>query len=156
MTLSRRDRLAAALALDCLRSDDGIHAAEALSASLRDGPFMWPYLIWDSWERALADGDAFAVKRYGSWRLLRARLALLLRATLRADAVDFSRRRCASCGSRYTIAEPDDDGLPSFWCGRERRWQSDGPGVWDRRITPLWQSEAINDRAAKARERMGR
>ena len=64
-------------------------------------------------------------------RLLRARLALLLRAMLRADAGDFGRWVCPGCGEEcYEAAR---------YCYRDGTGELARPMVPHRRITPLWE-----------------
>jgi hypothetical protein len=109
--LSRRDRAAIAIALECLRFakwEPDVAVADA-------------YGILVAGERvAKATRDAvfgaWGIDGRG-WRLLRARLALYLRALLRADRGDYG---------------------PTEWLGCSCSCDGDRGGWAPRRITPLW------------------
>jgi hypothetical protein len=137
MTLTRRDRAAMVLALECLRNythpldaRDAIqdaHAALGLPNFGNDGARVTLDL-------------ALAATLRGAWvwdgrasRLLRARLALLLRVMLRVDAGDD--------GPRERIDEwfRDDRGPRLEAEGWARTW-----GGWEKRtpIRPLWEIAA--------------
>ena len=100
--LSRRDRAACLLALECLRemmspvmSDACVRAAADV---LESGGEVSVYLIFASLPEA--------IPTYQRARLLRARLALYLRALLRADRGDFgTRARCGWCNGTGCPAE---------------------------------------------------
>jgi hypothetical protein len=64
-------------------------------------------------------------------RLLRARLALLLRAMLRANAGDCGRARCSGCRCRTRSQTVIASGFCGC-CERSAEWHRD-------RITPLWE-----------------
>lgn len=129
--LSRRERCAMQLALEVLRSEP-LEAEPALTDALvvlgiahdhgsalcgvieRAGRWSrWPHAMWGMERRE---------------RLIRARLALYLRARLRADRGDCGLWKCTTCVTAV---------LPTKHCpfcerGRPR-------GEQHRRITPLWQ-----------------
>lgn len=139
MTLSRRDRAACVLAYECLRRDgcaDSLDVLEhgdtvhALSAAIdvprcNAAPLHSPEVA--AWLH--------------EWRLLRARLALFLRATLRVNRLDYwgdpepyrAPRRdvaemlghCARCGWTYGDADPAKEDCAGM--GRTGR-------IW-----PLWE-----------------
>ena len=118
--MTRRDRAAMRLALEVLRRGGWtcirdvrlvlVHgdAARELAAHV-------PAAQW-------SPGDRIA-------RLLRARLALYLRALLRADAGDYGRAWCSLCGPRCP-------GVCECWDMGRRL----GPRT--RRYTPLWERRA--------------
>lgn len=150
MTLSRRDRAAMVLALELLRDSawDG-HGRDSAAtnrlANARD--VMW---LGDTFEIA----DAVSRHRYSQAapRLLRARLALTLRALLRADAGDFGRyERIVSCTKHGRVGRTyyPDIRMSCDRCGhewRERdRWskESGDAYAWGGRVfempRALWQ-----------------
>lgn len=140
--MTRRDRAAMALALECARDAacriDAETAMESACEALRNGGPMayairsgvlWAQELW-----AIADRGR---EGFVGWRrlclVLRARLALLLRALLRADAGDFGSRRlwCPACCSRRVATSRNGGPWACEVCGT--------PGVFTPRITPLWE-----------------
>jgi hypothetical protein len=117
--LGRRDRAVVTLALECLRrsrSESSLRQAYSVT-TVSDGlPFVAGYV---------ARGSG------APWRLLRARLALYLRAVLRADRGDFGEWRCDECGVQCY-----ED---SRYCYREGDGSRALPMEPTRRITPLWE-----------------
>jgi hypothetical protein len=110
--LSRRDRAACQLALECLRAaprgEGWDHATSALEHGDRAGPPL---------SRALdCTASEYGHRRVG--RLLTARLALYVRALLRADRGDYG---------------------PTEWLGCTCSCDGDRGGWAPRRITPLWE-----------------
>lgn len=117
-------------------------------ACLREGR----YVLWDALE-ALHLGDeraveiAYCVERSDvDPRLLRARLALLLRAMLRAASGDLGRQTfgwfCASCGTRSTLPDHcpwEGQGPGSCKCDKGCACQAPERWVQHRKMTPLWQ-----------------
>lgn len=146
--MTRRDRAALALALECLRGDGSLPVVEMLRAlDLGGRDAQW--LKWAVEERG-ADGDTSFPRGHLGVRLLRARLAILLRAILRADAIEREDREtgwahdstrtvvvCAGCGEptnyrhgeRMTILR---DGRPDV-CRRTGRLEL------ARNAIPLWE-----------------
>jgi len=121
--LSRRDRAAMTLALECVReSRCGLNeASRALGIGDADSRFL---------------REAMGHNWYGHVdRVRRARLALALRVLLRADAGDFARRVvCPECGSR----------LPDHYKGGERivcdENDVERSAFRTCRVRPLWES----------------
>src|SRR5688500_17525169 len=122
--LSRRDRAACSLALECLRlhtsreeADDAIESAQqALSLPLWEDADRMPNVIRQPLLRVRnASFDVLGGDRFD--RLLRARLALYLRALLRADADDCGVARTTCCGRHLPAHHyPRGDGF-STWRG---------------------------------------
>jgi hypothetical protein len=127
MTLTRRDRAALTLALHVLRSCGANAVHEAL------WPLGWVPDVYDAVEAAHAHGVPT--------RLLRARLALLLRVLLRVDKDDLRRWRCPEHGRRVAWDWHDGHG-EEWWCAECRRWRIvkiDPPTC---HIRPLWEIAA--------------
>jgi hypothetical protein len=129
MKLTRRDRAAMQLALEVLRNHRRFPAVGLGQAAdvLGYGP---PRL--EEW----AAPARWSNRSPRSARLLRARLALYLRAVLRADAGHYVEWRCSVCGEEaYASAR---------FCYRD----GDGPNAIPmephRRITPLWERAAAH------------
>jgi hypothetical protein len=136
--VTRRDRAAMTLALEVLRARGRLDPESALATVLEvlfqggvDSRRLRDWLF-DAW---LARHRRGRVRRRGGWRrFLAARLALFLRAVLRADAGDYG--PCvhfAGFGRDGHPLErghdPDPDGMRG-WC-------------WGRRgYTPLWELAA--------------
>lgn len=133
--LTRRDRAACVLAYECLRSPhwtttrsrplDADHRVGAAIVCLQQSSRgLWRH-VKHEWTKI--DNDP---------RILRARLALALRALLRADADDYGGRwACTVCGSKnYTHA---------LFTGRMVSRCNDcgeyGAPDWTIRIRPLWE-----------------
>ena len=131
MTLTAHDRAAYRIALHALRAyivgDD--------EAPDPDEPIFIKAMLtaWVCGERFYLDS-----------RMSRARMALVLRATLRADAGDCGPLRCDVCGEskglRHDITgEPERYGDRCVRCWRRSR-RDVGPGVLRRLpIRPLWE-----------------
>jgi hypothetical protein len=127
MKLSRRDRAAMQLALETLRGWRGHVAIEGAHDALRlaDGAALD---IGHAVRRELLHAYDLAEIRRPDWvacraRLLRARLALYLRAVLRAERGDFG---------------------PTVWLGCTCACDGDNGGWTHRRITPLWERAAAH------------
>jgi hypothetical protein len=142
MTLTRRDRCALALALECLRDDWG-GTSRGVAASLSVSRAM------DALRAACNGRDCCAYwlvvslreVPMGNPRLLRARLALLLRVLLRVDRDDLRRWRCPEHGRRVAWYWHDGRG-EEWWCAECRRWRIvkiDPPTC---HIRPLWEIAA--------------
>jgi hypothetical protein len=142
--VTRRDRAATVLAYECVRwhplaeeAEDALESAEkALSLPLWApvdslANVVGRALCYARDNRRLLDDRAS--------RLLRARLALLLRALLRADAGDYGPSPvCARCGSPFVSPY-----VGKAWCyGACRR--AFVPTT--RRITPLWERAPSHER----------
>jgi hypothetical protein len=136
--LSRRDRAALRLAYEVLLRDDAVgHARRALSLG---GPMS----------RAIEDAS-YALAAPLGMRILRARLALLLRVVLRVDRGDFGALRCEH-GARTlwrvlpTSEWPSrDEPRLAYACPCLGAWR---PCVepWPLRvIRPLWESAPPHD-----------
>jgi hypothetical protein len=130
-----------ALALETLRGWRGHVAIEGAHDALRlaDGAALD---IGHAVRRELLHAYDLAEIRRPDWvacraRLLRARLALFLRAVLRADRGDVGRRRYEPTGR--TCRRVDHASLD----GR-CRVPSCGCYTWHRRITPLWERAAAH------------
>lgn len=133
--LRRRDRAAMVLALECLRwYPRGPEASDAL----RDASDALRLPMWEVGPRTAIGAELYEAVRQTwqddrSCRLLRARLALLLRVLLRVDAGDYGGSRpaeCHACGGAITVF---GDGAPCDVCG----------GLGDLRtshIRPLWEA----------------
>ena len=132
MTLSRRDRAAYVIAYECLRSGDLGEAGDALSCGVRS---------WNG--NGFTERLMLACGTVPTDRLLHARLALYLRALLRADAGDCGKWHCPKCGSRWLVREDydEEDGRRMWWCGKERLWRfyDDCDSVPVRSYRPLWE-----------------
>lgn len=99
MSLSRRDRAAMQLALEWLRENPW-HMVDRIDAAER------ALFLGGSTSRRVQRGMHGFASRSQPWRMTRARLALCLRAVLRADRGDCGpkRKRCPACGWREGIA----------------------------------------------------
>ena len=144
MTLSRRDRAAMSLALECLREwARPVMACAAVRAAAE--------VLFEGGDCANAIVCSLPeIPMYQRSRLLRARLALYLRAMLRADRGDFGPYACPRCGC--------DDYEPTSG-GRCPDCRAHNVRVYlaARRITPLWEREAADREAAeKARAKVKR
>lgn len=126
--MTRRDRAALVLAYECVRQRCGAVPGRP--------HWTWTYKdVLEMAREALDLGDsgtdalAATLVYMSDWRhydrVLRARLALLLRALIRADAGDFGRTWCVPCG------EHNPAGCECWDEGRDL-------GPRSRRITPLW------------------
>ena len=122
--LSRRDRAACVLALECLRLvtsrewDDTYNAiSEAFDVLAKGGPFCATFYP-----------EVHYAKRRTEPRRLRARICLYLRALLRADRGDFGPLRCRSCRAPS----------PSYICSRRYFGDERPHTVRRQRITPIW------------------
>lgn len=119
--MSRRDRACLVLALEGARvarwPDGPWMAPDFLAES--DGPPLDVHRAWwaAAWDLARYDAGGPRWPR-STERLLRARLALLLRALLRADAGDFG---------------------PTAWAGCRCSCDGDNGGWQATRYTPLWE-----------------
>lgn len=127
--LSRRDRAAMVLALECIRARHGLNRA---MRALEMGP---PH--GTSVTVVFRIEDAQCVAYPPSDRILRARLALTLRVLLRVDAGDFGpRARCAACGSASVTRSPKAHAPWCYGaCSKRTRYGS-------RRYRPLWEHAA--------------
>lgn len=127
MTLSRRDRAALTLALVTLRSaQDRTDVAAGVGALLMGDP-----------DSAAVGGLLLPIVNgpIEGVRLLRARLALLLRAVLRADAGDYGNADafCEPCDGKGRMDWPREEyGAICSWCG--------GQTPRSRQQRPLWES----------------
>ena len=131
MTLSRRDRAALTLAYECLRG--GAQDPPRTGGSIYEA------------RAALESGGRFArLLAYNTWcfgstparRMMSARLALYLRAVLRADLEDYGGTRtfCRECGYRSA-------GHAAWWshgAGQEGRHGA-RVAIATRVICPLWE-----------------
>lgn len=137
MTLSRRDRAALVLAYECVRRDDE-DFTECLCPLGCGGPVA--SAIHDEYLDHYADaeehdhGDRVVPRNALALRVLRARLALLLRVLLRADAVT-----CTADEYDVLFHEPAADEEPTTWQPYTTRI---GFTAWRRptRIRPLWET----------------
>lgn len=125
--LSRRDRAAMVMSLAVLRSVPrtarGEVMLEGAAVVLREAHGALTF-----GHSALLPRSVWLVTREGAPpRLLRARLALALRAMLRADAGDCGPVRCPSCGARGHVA------LGQCFAGAHAIVRV------GKRIAPLWQ-----------------
>lgn len=132
--LTRRDRAAMQLAYECVRSrwwssarDSDIRLAE--DALFLGGRAASGILRASEEAREAIYFAGFAVEHFREYRLLRARLALLLRVLLRADAGDFGNLwpRHIACTKHGRIATSRGDVGNPRWahcnsCGVE--WQN--------------------------------
>jgi hypothetical protein len=126
--MTRRDRYALALALECLRTPPKVtrvpmYALHALPEEIRE-----------AWEIARYEVGV-------PHRLLRARLALLLRVMLRVDAGDVRRWRCPQHGRSVAWDWHDEHG-EEWWCSACRRWRISRIDPPTCRIRPLWEIAA--------------
>jgi hypothetical protein len=134
--LSRRDRAACALALECLRqmrADLSRNPAVGVALGSAHVALDAPAVSGRSVEN-ISTALAVSVYRMPA-RLLRARLALYLRALLRADVGDLGPLWCNTCGwlGAGTYMAGDR-------CGSCRRYAHGPIGEYGpRRITPLWE-----------------
>lgn len=141
--LTRRERAAMQLALEVIRLDVGRaeHAPveawlslSGASSALRMGeartvlPVPFAPLLPPGW--TLTDDS-------GPIRLIRARLALYLRARLRADRGDCGRAWCPGCERRVPLHHVSARHCLTVHGGRRTRLS--------RRITPLWQLAPEHD-----------
>ena len=157
--LTRRERAALALTLDVLRRGPEpdapcgchggmLHTEAGLDACTRcDGYGGIPdplirHMQWAADILLAEDGGDATVHAWeavvhsearGNERIVRARLALWIRARLRADAGDCGPTACTGC--RREADRGEWAGLSCDWCGPLSESHLD----W-RRITPLWQS----------------
>lgn len=144
--MTRRDRAALVLALECVRGSKVGGVAMAIDALCFTDcdPYLPPVLVDaeakmdDAIEYAPASPEWYRA-HYHARDILRARLALLLRAILRADAGDCGKARCSGC-RRVTRSSTV---IAIGWCScceRDARW-SRLP------IRPLWeQAPATRER----------
>ena len=127
MTLSRRDRCAMALALECCRADgdpaDTLYYGGPMATLLAEAHTECSLELHDPWMERMTDTREV--------RLLNARIALLLRAMLRADRGDFGPWRCGECGGE---CERRDD-----HCYRIGEGELAIPMTPTRRIRPIWE-----------------
>lgn len=128
--MTRRDRAACVLALECSRDKNPDCITTAMQVLAYGGPIE----TWIALRRViLGEGLTHVVVR-----LVRARLALYLRALLRADAGDCGRvgMRCSICGAnrgqRHCRCCAVHQG--SVMCSCWGAWK-DRPALF----TPLWQ-----------------
>jgi hypothetical protein len=123
--LTRRDRAALVLSYELLRSHDA-HDCEPFYAlgCAADGGVAW-----------LVEEAAHVAYSPHGYRLLRARLALVIRALLRADAGDYGPPG-ESPVMAWLVHRHGHNGAPpeSFAAWRVRHGAR-----WSRRITPLWE-----------------
>lgn len=129
MSLSRRDRAALTLALECLRRGDIYYSREALRAG---GAYANEIRSASCWV-----DDRNDIPDYH--RLAAGRLALLLRAALRADAGDFGPVHDIDRKKNYDFCQavaflPADEFLALV-----RRAEQAGALGGNRRIRPLWE-----------------
>jgi hypothetical protein len=138
--MTRRDRAALSLALEVLRAEYGSAglAADVLErgddAAGALGEAVEGQRNLDHHYRCCGGGP---VSSASARRLLRARLALVLRAMLRADAGDYGPRMCRDCGGPYPrgVWEPCRAGT-EHWHGCR--------GV-AAAYTPLWELAPAHD-----------
>ena len=145
LRLSRRDRAALTLALECLR-------AECPSRGDRSA---WDYLDdarnvlgIGSYAEGMAGAVHDALYAAGPWRsarLLRARLALLLRALLRADALERESEElglsCAWTLRWCAVCDGCGESLPNYAIGEPVNvCPKRGGHPVARRARPLWES----------------
>jgi len=122
--LSRRDRAALALALECCRAREDLSAKDALDAGPLGGTgddLLYAYQC--------------AMHRGVSRRVLFARLALALRVLLRADAGDFGEVACERCG--FVGDGTHEAGEPCGLCWQ--RCVEPVPRYRPRQFRPLWE-----------------
>ncbi len=126
MTLSRRDRAACSLALECLREwARPVMACAAVRAAVE--------VLFEGSDCANAIVCSLPeIPMYQRSRLIRARLALYIRAMLRADAGNFGPERpwCVEHGD-VDFGQRPGRRCPSMWC--------EAVTLPSRRITPLWE-----------------
>lgn len=154
--LSRRDRAALALALECLRGGEWMapdHLASAGVVSQRLFEAWWEA----AWEAESRGGEGGPEWDRVTQRLLRARLALALRVLLRADAWDYGRRwwHCsAECGAGDLTRWPPPESAPCVHCDEGA---IDGPGVYVHAeyepIRPMWERAPAHDGTSPAMRR---
>jgi hypothetical protein len=148
--MTRRDRAALVLAYECLRSVDyddpsgylpwkRVYSAEC---SLRSGSDAFTGLIVALVEAQRADDAWIPDPASQCGRLLRARLALLIRAVLRADAGDYGRMVCTCFGEPRDVATHRD----ARYCEKPHPI----------RYTPLWQSAPATGHGAQTAESIAR
>lgn len=132
MTLTRRDRAAMVLALECLRADSAF--AEALRYGDEQGFALWACVM----------GVTYAPEPVGS-RLLRARLALYLRALLRADEYERSDHgwNFSTPPVRTVVCDRCAQALPFYEVGDAvNACPMDGKPSRARYAIPLWELAA--------------
>jgi hypothetical protein len=151
--MTRRDRAAMRLALEVLRAEYGSaglaadvlergdDAAEALGEAVEGQRNL------DHHYRCCGGGPVSSAE--SARRLLRARLALVLRAMLRADKGDYGEIACTGCGDSDSYHRPGD-GCRDCWI---EHWQLTGQIISDNerpryervRIAPLWERAPAHD-----------
>lgn len=139
---ARRDRAALALALECLRSRDLRWALTALTMmTWRHGETSLVASL-NAWANGFGGWDSRLV--YGADRVLRARLALYLRAVLRVERGDLGRVHSVDrkknfdfCRAIQFLWHPLSEG-PLFHELIDKATQAGVLGG-TRRITPLWE-----------------
>lgn len=130
--MTRRDRAALVLAYEVLRAwGDPCGQRAAVHASGLCSRALDALRLGDDVSRAIF--DAYMSGPWIDPRLLRARLALLLRVLLRADAGDFGEVACERCGSVGDGTHERGEACGACWV-RYGTWSSYRP----RRYTPLW------------------
>ena len=134
--LTRRDRAACALALECLRVGDSLRRARDRRAAGRVDDAVRTMCVGGTIPRQMCPGWSasrlFPHAPLPSARLLCARLALLLRAVLRADVGDYG---------DYGVMRYAPDAL-AYLCLSGDEMAAHGPFVGPKftsRITPLWE-----------------
>jgi hypothetical protein len=141
--VTRRDRAAMVYAAELLRGDCTDSAVRVLESEHIFGGALSEAASW-----VIEPRRASVYERRK--RLLRARLALLLRALLRADAGDYGRLRC-HCGNPVVTETSDKIGggvHECFWCPRCREWRI--CGEWPRRTCrPLWERAPSHERGER-------
>lgn len=128
-TLSRRDRAAMVLAYEALRLGH-LGAAMDILGHGDEEAYRLRVVARSEFDWVCFD------RRERSYRLLRARLALLLRVLLRADAGDYGEVTCERCGNRGDGTH--ETGEPCGLC-----WQTcvePVPSYRPRHFAPLWES----------------
>lgn len=101
----------------------------------RRGDYMEAIAVLMRGPRDVADA-AYNARHYTYQRELRARLALYLRARLRAEAGDYGKGVSLCLGCRMWLF-----GGVAYRCSTHRQWDrwTKCDGVVLRRITPLWE-----------------
>lgn len=152
LPLRRRDVNAMRLALDNLRADDASADVLLEQFAPHGGPSNAIAAAfngaWYEMANAMYGSEGFTeMPTRHELRLLRARLALLLRCLLRVDAGNYGRSRC-HCGAHVVMDvadRPDGTVYECWWCTRCREWTP--VGEWPRRsCRPLWQDASGGQR----------